>query len=477
VVEQLSAARADLDALLADPAATDADRAEGYGELGRLYHAYELHAAAAAAYRNAAALAPQAPGWVYGLALVSHAAGDLPRAEAAYRRGIDLRPDLVPALLHLAEILVGLDRVDEAEALIGRALELDPGSAAARALRGQVALSRRQYPEAAAALEEALLAVPDANRLHLPLAMAYRGLGDLERARQHLESAGQVGLRPPDAFVDGLADLKRGERLRLVRGRVAFRAGRYQDAAAEFMAAVDANPQSVEGHTNLAAALAQLGESAAAIEELNEVLRIDPQRPAARFNLGSLLLAAGKHEEAAAQLAEVVRLEPENPEAHRLSAAALAALGRHAEAVAALRAAVELEPDDERARLDEAVLLVRLERYREARTRLEELLARRPESGPATLALARLLAASPELAVRDGARAVELARRVFDSSPTPEHAATLAQALAESGACEEAANLQEELLSGARQRGWPASQIAALEQALARYRGGPPCRP
>jgi len=73
-----------------------------------------------------------------------------------------------------------------------------PTAAMAHSLLGQVALARRDFRAAAEHLEAALAAVPEASRLHVPLAMAYRGLGDRARAEEHLAKAGAVGLRAPD---------------------------------------------------------------------------------------------------------------------------------------------------------------------------------------------------------------------------------------------------------------------------------------
>ena len=67
-------------------------------------------------------------------------------------------------------------------------------------------------------------AAPEANRLHHPLALAYRGLGDRAKAEEHLGKAGAVGLRPADPLLDEVAALRLGERVAIVKGKVAAQA-------------------------------------------------------------------------------------------------------------------------------------------------------------------------------------------------------------------------------------------------------------
>jgi tetratricopeptide (TPR) repeat protein len=139
-------------------------------------------------------------------------------------------------------------------------------------------------------LEAALRAVPAANRLHYNLAMAYRGLGEMEKAKAHLERRGTVGLRPPDPLVDELQELTLGERVHLVRGRMAFAAERYGEAAALFQEAVDADPTSVRSRVNLGTALARSGDREGALAQYRKALELDPTMVEAWVNLGGVLL-------------------------------------------------------------------------------------------------------------------------------------------------------------------------------------------
>jgi hypothetical protein len=98
-----------------------------------------------------------------------------------------------------------------------------------------------------------------------------------------------------------------------------------------------------------------------------------------------------------------------------------------------------------------------------------------PLQGRVAHALARLLAACPDTELRDADRALDLALRVFKASPVVSHAETVAQALAQSGRCDEAGRWLERALGALPESAGPRHQ--RLQSALAHYRSGPPCQP
>lgn len=450
---------------------TQAPQAGAYGELGQVYLAYGFNDAAADCFRNASALGIGDARWPYLLGAAERAAGRLDPAAAAFEQALDWAPEAGPGYVHLGEVRLLQGRPEDAETVLRKALRT-PAAPAARSLLGQAALARRDFKAAAEHLEAALAAAPEANRLHHPLALAYRGLGDRAKAEQHLAQAGQVGLKPPDPWLDAVAGLRVGERVAVMRGRVAAQAGRYADAAQEFRKALAAQPDSVEARVNLGSVLALSGDRAGAVEQLREALKRDPANVTAHFNLGSLLVD-GAPGEARPHLEVVVASRPGDAEARRLLAKALRDSSRLEEALAHYARAVELAPEDETARLGEAETLVRLARYADARRKLEDGLKQMPTSGLLSHALARLLAACPDLSVRDGSRALDLALAVWNARPLAAYAETVALALAELDRCSEAAEWQRKAIEAAPQQGLEKD----LTRALAVYEKGSPCRP
>ena len=147
--------------------------------------------------------------------------------------------------------------------------------------------------------------------------------------------------------------------------------------------------------------------------------------------------------------------------------------GRCREAVEHFERTLEITPGDIAARQHQALCHLYLGQYAAARTLLEDGLAANPNHLGFVDALARVLAASPE--VRDGARALRLAEQALSLQRRTETLETLAMAYAELGRYEEAVAWQNEALQMAEQRGH-AAYLAHLKANLRRYQFGTPCR-
>ena len=446
-----------------------------YGDLGRLYHAYELTDSAEACYLNAKQLSPLDFQWPHYLGHLYMTAGRLDQAKDNFEDALSLRPARVATLVGLGQVCLEMNRLDEAEAHLTRALELAPDSAAASAALGEIALSRQDFQTAIDYLTTALELAPAANRLHYPLAMAYRGLGDLERARTHLAQRGTVGVRPDDPLMDELTGAMEGEMIHLLRGKMAFAAGQYTDAAEEFRQAAMAKPDSARAKINLGSALGLLGDTEGAIEQYREALWLAPKNAAAHFNLGYLLAQQGEYADAEFHLRAAVEIEPLDGVAHFELAEVLRRRMGWDEALAQYSRVIELAPRNELARLGQAEMLVQKGRYAEAERALDAALAMMPASGLIAHSLARLLAACPDLGVRNGERALDLGIRVYQASATVSHSETVAMAMAEMGRCEEAAEWQRNAISGAKPVVSP-ERLEDLQAGLAHYESGAPCR-
>jgi len=448
------------------------DLSEPIGDLGRHYHAYGLDEAAASCYRIARRLDPEAFQWPYLLGYLMQSTGDLEAAESAYLEALNLYRSVPQALLRLGEVYRDQGKPEAAEQLFLEALSLDEDSAAVQAALGEFYGAEGRYDEAIRLLETALTRVPDANRLYYPLALAYRGRGDIEQARELMARRGTVGLKPADPVIDPLTELKTGERAYLLAGQTAFRAGRYEEAVAAFRKAVAAAPDSVAARVNLGSALGEMGDVDAALVEYDRTLEIAPENPTALFNAGRLRASRGEIEAALAQLRSAADNAPEDVSIRLLFADLLNAAGDPQGALNEYRAAADLDPDSESARLGEAQVLVSLYRFSEARDVLELALSRVPTSGLLAHALSRLLSMAPDAQVRDGARALELAEKVFAARPETAYAEVVAAALAELGRCDEAVEWQRQVVESTQE-----PELAVQREGVVElYSAGPPCR-
>ncbi len=191
--------------------------------------------------------------------------------------------------------------------------------------------------------------------------------------------------------------------------------------------------------------------------------------------MGSLLAESGRVDEAIEHYRRAVAADPELTAARLNLAAELLRRGDAAGALPHFEATLEREPLEEQALLGRGVCLGRTARYREAVEHLEQARARLPTSHRVAHALARLLAAAPDDALRDGARALELAHGVQQVENSSEAAETRAMALAELGRFDEAVRWQEATLRVVRAGGTRA-QLRRVEENLRRYRSRRPCR-
>ncbi|MFW6175791.1 MAG: tetratricopeptide repeat protein, partial [Acidobacteriota bacterium] len=155
-----------------------------FGRMGQLYFLYGYDDAARAAFENARRLAPDDLRWPYYLGVLHERRGELEAAARELESVLDQRPEDVPALLHLASVALEANRLDDAEAHYRAALEAGAGAAAHYGL-GRIALERGEPERAAELLEGVLEEHPDSGPVHYQLGLAYRQLGELDRAREH----------------------------------------------------------------------------------------------------------------------------------------------------------------------------------------------------------------------------------------------------------------------------------------------------
>lgn len=455
--------------------APDTVLSDTYGKLGQIYHAYSLVAPARDCYLNASLLAPKDFRWTYLVAKLDQQEGRFDDAIRRYRIARTLRSDYVAVPVNLGNIFLELNRLEEARTSFKEALEIDKNNPAANYGLGQIALSSLNYSEAIQYFEQTLARAPSANRVHYSLAMAYRGLRDVEKVKAHLALQGSVGVRVSDPLVDGLQDLIEGERVHLARGKLAFEAKRYSEAAEEFRRAVVARPDSVTARINLGATLSQLGDRSGAIEQFERALSIEPGKVNAHYNLAVLLAGLDSHEKAIAHLQSALKIEPNDLSVRYFLGRELIKVGRPDEALAEFSRVVQSDPNNEDALLEQVKLLHRKGEFKQAVDFLEKGHAQYPQKGRTLIMLAYVLVTSPALELRNGARGLELAQRVYDATLAPHHGALVALALAELGRCSEARDWQGRMIVAAERQNF-AALLVKLRANLKLFEQSP-CRP
>ena len=203
-------------------------------------------------------------------------------------------------------------------------------------------------------------------------------------------------------------------------GFLFLRRGELDKAISEFQTALDIRSKNTQSHYSLGAALIEsnLGNALArerlwdaAIDHLQQAVRLRPDYADAYFNLGSVLFQEGKIDQAIAEWQKTLAINPRDSEAHRNVADALRKQGK----------------------------------VKEAMSEYEQALNIAPEDSAALNNLAWILATYSDASMRDGARAVTLATRAVQVSGgrNPSFVRTLAAAHAEVGQFAEAAGTAE----------------------------------
>lgn len=453
---------------------------EAHGELGKLFMAAKHLDMAERCLRNAQTLAPHDSRWPYYLGHLFISSGELTRAAEHFGRVLQLRPTDFATLVWLGYVHIELGQLQNADAILTKAHALEPDTTAVLYQMGRASLAKQDYATAARQLEAAVRRNPAATVLYYPLAMAYRGLGDLEKAQINLDrtkgrlvSATHVTM--PDPLIAEVNTLLRSPEVYGELGQQASASGDWPEAARQFRKAIELSPDHAVMRLNLAVTLNRMGDARAALVELEAALRVDPQLARAHFMMGTLLERSGRDQEAIDRYTAAVAHDSSLREAHLRLADALRRTGRFETSLSSYQRVLELEPDSEGARFGEAMALVRLARHQEAAERLRVAMNLHAAQPAFPQALARLLAASPDAQVRDGQRALDLVEALAEKHKTTSVAETMAMALAEVGRFREAVEWQRLAMSVAVDAGH-ANVARRMAANLALYQRHEPCR-
>jgi tetratricopeptide (TPR) repeat protein len=158
-------------------------------------------------------------------------------------------------------------------------------------------------------------------------------LGQVRAVRSELERLALI-----------VADIPVGARAHFNYATALQEAGRLDEAAEEFSAALRFNPASAKTHVSLAAVLIGKGNLEEAQTHFEEALRIDPNSAEFHSGYAYLLERLGRDEQAAAECEAAVRVEPKSAPARHSYGAFLEQHGKLEEAIAQYRQALQADP-------------------------------------------------------------------------------------------------------------------------------------
>ncbi len=333
------------------------------------------------------------PNFVYalrGLGDICTVNGELTEAVRYFRRAVLVDPENVNRQITLAVALVQAAELQEAKTVLESVLARQPNHVGALAELGSVALQLEEYEAARDHLEKSLTGpVQPANvaKVHFGLVTAYRRLGDMAEAKQHLEEhqkltavASQERQTERQDYSDTEAIGKDVSRIYVDMARV-YLSGN-QPAAAELLllrssemdaANVDCRqalaflsmnqgktfdairwlkelaelrPEEFTFAQEIARLYLQVGQPAAAEQTLEEFADSRPDDPLVLRTLAQFYLNAQPDPEKAIQFAQqLTKVQPAAPN-FALLASIHDAAGNARDAVDALESAVSMEPNN-----------------------------------------------------------------------------------------------------------------------------------
>jgi tetratricopeptide (TPR) repeat protein len=353
--------------------------------------------------------------------------GRLDEAVRHYQKAVEIDPDYVQARTNFASVLTTLGRRDEARAQHQKILEIEPDNAEFYASLGDAAGAQGRIEEAMAQYRKALELNPDYAEAHTNFGYILTRLGRFDEAMMHYRKA--LELKPDSAELQNNVGLA-------LAGQ-----GQLDEAAAHYRKALELKPDYVMAHNGLALVLGAQGKPSEALAHFRKALKIKPDSIEVHANLGNALLGLGQGDEALEHLRKVVELMPEGVVPRNNLGVVLATQGRFAEALVQFRQALQIQPD-----------------YAEAQKNL-----------------AWLRATCPEASLRNGAEAIEHARRADQvyGGKRVEVLDVLAAAYAEAGRFPDALSTARKALELATQQKAQAwAQV--LRTRIALYEAGKP---
>jgi Flp pilus assembly protein TadD len=231
-----------------------------------------------------------------------------------------------------------------------------------------------------------------------------------------------------------------------------IQAGRIADAETSLNHALSADPGNAEFQLAFASLRHSQGRTNDAERLFRQILSEHSDMPEAERSYADFLLAWGRPAEAEAHYAATAKLAPPDAALCHSRASALARMGKAAEAIKQLQTAVTLAPTNAAFHFELAELLSEQGQTASAISNYQQTIRFSPTHAIARNNLAWVLATNPDERLRNGARAVELARQACELAEWKSALliGTLAAAHAEAGDFSNAVTMAERARDTAR---------------------------
>jgi putative PEP-CTERM system TPR-repeat lipoprotein len=401
-------------------------RADGYRLKGLVSYYRRNFGEALASLQAADKLAPTLEG-NYFLGLCHYNRGDLESALSQFRIILDRQPNSRQARLMTGQILLTQKRFDDAVAEIQKVLQRNDADAVAHSLLGTTYMSQGLFEEGMRELNRATQLDPQMVSAHMKKGYYYFSKGKDDQGETELASAVKAA---PDLVINRLLlasyyqRQKKGD-MALALLKSGLTGGKGDAPIYNALAALQFSSNKEQGircleqakqvdpgfsasYQNLATYYAASGDYQRAIDQFNALLRSDASSVKAMLGLAALYEITGKESEALAQYRRAAQTR--QPAAFLAHAAYLQKKGQTDQALKVLDDAFKVGPTGVALLEMKGRLLAQAKRYREALKVFDQVEALQKDAGVA-------LKIEVYLALQDGAKAAEQARRLIEKAP------------------------------------------------------------
>jgi len=354
-------------------------------------------------------------------------------AAAAYRKAIDANAKFGPAYLALFALLIEQGNVDEATKLLDKLKAFAPNNPQTKFLEAQLAYQKKDFKTARELSQLLLRIAPNDVRVLKMAGAVEMQTNALPQAEIYLQRAAQ--LAPQDASVQRLLItnyLRSGQAAKALAalnasigkdgiepsmfslaGEVHLQNGDAKLAEEYFAKALKLDPDNAGKRTALAVTHLAGGQTAAAIDELQNIAGSD-RGSTADLALISAHLRRGEFDKALAAIDKLEAKQPDQPLAANLRGRVQLAQKDNAAARKSFERALTIDPNHFAAAASLASMDLADKKPQDAKKRFENLLAKNPKNVQALLALAQLAQANG--AGKD--EVASLLNRAIEANPT-----------------------------------------------------------
>ena len=288
--------------------------------------------------------------------------GDASTAEQLCRDALDSYPEDVNILCLSARALIRLQQFDEAEVRLNKTLALFPEFPRSHEILGELLLAQKKPKQAVDTFRHAIHLGIDSTEIDQKLATALTMLGRQDEAQEVLEASRR---RDPirAAFAEAKeyehkGDLDSAEKVYrqvLIKdpgnvealasiGTIANAKQHYTDAEIFLQRAVDRAPDFDRAWADLVIARMELEKYDEAVNDAEQLARLDPGGTMSSLLLGNACAMAGRHNDALVEYERIVKKVPGDPGALSGMAHMLKTIGRQDESIDAYKTCIRENP-------------------------------------------------------------------------------------------------------------------------------------